>query len=271
MTGKLVASLFRMIFRTFSLRDPIATVFSILVCCSLGLVTVTPGYADLVSTAVNVTGPEFTALNNVVVQTFTDTNSADTVAAFNSSVNWGDGTISAGTITGSNGSFSVAGSHTYGDELLGTISTTTTRTADNSQAISDSSATINEADVLNGTGDNISFTPGVAVSNALLATFTDSISGNPPSDFTAIIDWGDGTMTAGIIALLGGSYQISGEHTYSMGGPFSVSVTMSDDAPGTATAMTLASATSVPEPSSAMLLVICFGLIVLVRCVTFSN
>ena len=35
---------------------------------------------------------------------------------FTATINWGDGTTTAGTVIGSNGSFTVAGGHTYADE-----------------------------------------------------------------------------------------------------------------------------------------------------------
>src|SRR5208282_1030833 len=59
---------------------------------------------------------EGVALTSQTVATFTDTNASDTAGIFTATINWGDGTTSAGTITGSNGAFAVAGSHTYADE-----------------------------------------------------------------------------------------------------------------------------------------------------------
>src|SRR5262245_15233307 len=55
------------------------------------------------------------ASNSVVVATFTDTDPSP-VARYNTSISWGDGTTTAGTVTLSGGSFSVSGTHTYADE-----------------------------------------------------------------------------------------------------------------------------------------------------------
>ena len=53
------------------------------------------------------------ALTNVVVATFSDTYTGHTDASdFTVSIDWGDGTTTAGPATGSGGSFSVSGSHT---------------------------------------------------------------------------------------------------------------------------------------------------------------
>lgn len=47
------------------------------------------------------------------VATFTDPNTSDTASAFSATVDWGDGNVSLGTITGADGAFTVTGTHTY--------------------------------------------------------------------------------------------------------------------------------------------------------------
>lgn len=47
------------------------------------------------------------------VATFSDTNAGSTPASYSATINWGDGTTSAGTVTGTNPNFSVSGTHTY--------------------------------------------------------------------------------------------------------------------------------------------------------------
>ena len=83
----------------------------------------------------------------------------------------------------------------------------------------------------------ISATVGVPVpdntggSGALVATFTD---GNPlagADDFTATIDWGDGTSSAGTVTPLGGGvFAVSGTHTFGTPGNDTVTVTIVDRA-----------------------------------------
>ena len=70
----------------------------------------------------------------------------------------------------------------------------------------------------------------------MLASFADVYTGNTPSDFTATINWGDGTTTAGTVAGGNGIFTVSGSHTYTSAGQDTVTVTLADDAPGTATA-----------------------------------
>src|SRR5204863_116803 len=70
-----------------------------------------------------------------------------------------------------------------------------------------------------------------------VATFTDSNTANVGADFTATINWGDGTpASAGVITDNAGAITVSGAHTYAGAGQGTVSVTLSDDTPGTATA-----------------------------------
>jgi hypothetical protein len=50
---------------------------------------------------------------NGAVATFTDTDTVTAANDFVATIDWGDGTTTAGTVAGSNGSFTVGGSYTY--------------------------------------------------------------------------------------------------------------------------------------------------------------
>jgi uncharacterized repeat protein (TIGR01451 family) len=67
-----------------------------------------------------------TRLTNFQVATFTHAKGVEPPSAFNATINWGDGTTSAGTITLSGTTYSVTGSHTYTSGGRHTISTTVT-------------------------------------------------------------------------------------------------------------------------------------------------
>ena len=75
--------------------------------------------------------------------------------------------------------------------------------------------------------------------SATVATFTDDNAAATPGDFTATIDWGDGTpLTFGTITLPGGPgtpFFVTAGHTYALGGTFTVTVKIVDG-PGTGTA-----------------------------------
>src|SRR5262249_40582983 len=133
------------------------------------------------------------ALTNVVVATFSDTYTGHTDGSdFTVNIDWGDGTTTAGTLTGSGGSFTVTGSHTYATAGNFTI---TTFMGDDSPDASFASATT-QADI--GFGGTEVFSAAnetqAVPAGTTVATFADN-AGLTAADYTASIDWGDGTTT----------------------------------------------------------------------------
>lgn len=78
-----------------------------------------------------------------------------------------------------------------------------------------------------------------------VATFTDPGGNQLASNYSAAIDWGDGTSAdkVGTVSLSGGQFTVSGNHTYASGGPQTITVTVTDDG-GVAGANTWTSGTS---------------------------
>src|SRR6266478_1950462 len=144
-----------------------------------------------------VTGSEGTNFNGVVA-TFTDTDAGATVNNFTTSIAWGDGTTSMGTVQATADGFQVTGSHTYADEGASSVAVTI-NDIDGSTATATSTAQIADNDALTATGYNLSGIEGQVV-NGIVATFTDATyPTNSPSDFTANINWGDGASSAGTV------------------------------------------------------------------------
>ncbi|MBN9559573.1 MAG: hypothetical protein J0H14_02450, partial [Alphaproteobacteria bacterium] len=180
---------------------------------------------------------EATALpTGTTVARFTDTNASDAASGFTATITWGDGSTSAGVVSGANGSFTVTGGHTYADEGSFALSTAITRTADNTTITPTGTVTAAEGDALTPHAATITGTAGQALSNVTVATFTDSDTASGAGDFTATIDWGDGTKGTGTVSGSNGTFSVSGSHTYAAAGSDPIVVTLSDDAPGTATA-----------------------------------
>jgi hypothetical protein len=75
-----------------------------------GTLAVSP--APLLTTAVNFSATAGAPFSGTVA-TFTTPDRIDGATAFTAVITWGDGSTSSGSITGSNGSFTVTGSHTY--------------------------------------------------------------------------------------------------------------------------------------------------------------
>jgi hypothetical protein len=186
------------------------------------------GQVDLVAAI------EGTALaGNTDVASFTDGTNTDTAADFTATIDWGDNVTTIGTVVGSNGSFTVQGGHTYADDDFVTPVVTITRTTDSSQIVLFGGVNVADADHLTGqSAPTITASPNQALTNVLVATFTDSYTGHPDgSDFTVNIDWGDGTTTAGTLTGSGGSFSVTGSHTYATAGQFTITTFMSDDSP----------------------------------------
>jgi hypothetical protein len=82
--------------------------------------------------AINVSGPIHTKnrkLTNFQVATFTHASGVEPASAFTATINWGDGTTSAGTIVLSGTTYSVKGTHTYTSGASHTITTSVSETA----------------------------------------------------------------------------------------------------------------------------------------------
>ena len=160
------------------------------------------GSALVVTTAglaVNATeGQSFTA----VVANFTDANVQATSDAYTVMIDWGDGQTSPGSVQANPlqaGQFAVAGSHVYAEEGTESVKVTVSSrygAAGSAQV----TATIADA-ALTAQGGSLAATVGLPL-NAVLATFTDANPAGEASDYTAMIDWGDGQTTAGTIAAI---------------------------------------------------------------------
>jgi hypothetical protein len=204
--------------------------------------TLTVADAALAPTPVPVNATEgvpFTGL----IGTFIDTGGPeDPNANYVATIYWGDGSApDTGVITLSGTTFSITGSHTYAEEgsyliLIavdhegtGTCNFTTT-------------ATIGDAP-LSATGFDVSATTGVLFT-ANMANFTDASGSDNIASYAAYVDWGDGSVTAGLIAPDGsGGYNVSGTYAYAAAGSYTITVTIVDEAGSTATTMSTATVT----------------------------
>ena len=169
---------------------------------------------------------EGTAFSGAVV-TFTD-NPSDTVSDFSATIDWGDGTQTTGSIVNTGpGAFDVRGTHTYVEE--GTYQTTVSLTDVDGESQSVlGTFYVSDAPL---SGSAVSITPYRAIAfSGKVATFTDANPSAPLSDFSATINWGDGsgTSTGSITIDPSGGFDVSGGHTYSSTGTFSVSVKVTD-------------------------------------------
>ncbi|MDT4917498.1 MAG: hypothetical protein QOH89_2198, partial [Pseudonocardiales bacterium] len=145
-------------------------------------------------------------------------------------VKWGDGSAddSNTTVAANNsGGFDVSGSHTYGHEGSYPVQIFIQDAHDKSSDSGGSTATVADAP-LGASGTSASATRGLPFGGTV-ATFTDADASAAAGAFTAAIDWGDQTSSAGAVAAAdGGGFRVTGSHTYATTGSQAVSVTIHD-------------------------------------------
>ncbi len=150
---------------------------------------------------------------------------------FTATVDWGDGTTETsgdGNLTiiqsdGPGSTFIVKGSHTYADSTAGQppyiLSITVADAAGGNSVFQQGTATISDP-TLHATFNAFTAIVGVAYTGPI-ATFTDDAPDPDLGDYTAMINWGDGTPeTPGTITLAnqaGQTYIVTytGSHTFS--------------------------------------------------------
>lgn len=188
---------------------------------------------------ITATGQDITATEGAgfsgTVARFTDQDTSATASEYSATIDWGDATPpTTGTVTGTAGNFAVGGAHTYADEGPYPLTVTITDT-DNPLNTATTSSTARVADAaLTATGVTVVSPQSFS---GTVATFTDANPLATTADFTATITWGDGSVpSAGTVSSAAGNFAVTGAHTYSSTGFFTVTVKIVDDGGSTATA-----------------------------------
>jgi hypothetical protein len=152
--------------------------------------------------------------------------------ALDATIEWGDGTTSAGTVDGSGADRTVSGQHTYtykGDYAV----TVTLADRYGAGTIASATATATVAPRLAAVYAGPPLSPQRF--DGVVARFTDAAGETSPSAFAATIDWGDGTSSAGTVAAGASAFTVSGAHVYDGTGRFTVSVTVEPPSGSSAT------------------------------------
>jgi hypothetical protein len=182
------------------------------------------------------------------VATFTQPDASASASQFSATIDWGDGSTSLGTVTGpTGGPFTVNGSHTYIEEGSYSVKVTITDNVNSAnKTTATTTATVADAPL---TAKCATPTVSTASFSGTVATFTDANPFAPVSDFTATIDWGDGSTSAGVVTgPMGGPFTVSGSHTYATLGTHNITVLIVDEGGSTATAGPCAVLTFAPLP-----------------------
>jgi RHS repeat-associated protein len=183
---------------------------------------------------------------NSIVATFSDADAGANSGDFSAVIDWGDGHIwPFGSITPDKaGGFDVWGNHVYFEEGLYQI-TVYIRDEGTSKVQAASIATVSDVPLVAGGWGNgyVGATANIPWTG-IVASFNEGIF-DPGTDFSAQIDWGDGSQSPGqILAPDGqgwgipgffgyyfgypGYFIVAGSHTYGHGGIFTVKVTINE-------------------------------------------
>ena len=154
---------------------------------------------------------------------FTDAGWLDTHTA---TIDWGDTSpTEAGTVSETDGSGVVSGSHVYSDNGLFSV-IVTVRDDDGGEASDTFTITVSNVDPTVTAGSDRSIDEGDSLSLAP-ASFADP---GIEDTHTATINWGDGSpVEEGTITETGGSGTVAGGHTYVDDGEYTVTIIVTDD------------------------------------------
>jgi len=216
--------------------------------CPAGTVFVFAGPVNTASVTWNCVLPKLTVKNIAATQNVRFSSQVATVSdaaatdpsQLSATIDWGDGSsTSPGTVSVTNGTFTVSGSYTYTTAGSFTITVTVTDTTTKQTGKGTGTATVYPPVQVSGqstpTTQNVQFSGPVATVSDAAAT--------GPSQLSATIDWGDGSSTPqAMVSGANGTFTVSGSHTYTITGSFTITVTVTDTTTkqigsGTATAM----------------------------------
>jgi extracellular elastinolytic metalloproteinase len=198
--------------------------------------TVTVQNAPILPSPFNIRATEGLEFSGIVAA-FRDTNPFSQASDFTATIQWGDGTQSAGRVSpDGTGQFLVTGRHAYRSASLtqpgGMYQVTVElfEPAANATVTAVSPAVVANAQIA-GTGLTFDVVEGTAEA-VLVATIRDANALAQASDFSAVIDWGDLTTSQASVERLdtdpAGVFRIMGTKVYPAAGTYPVQVALTD-------------------------------------------
>jgi hypothetical protein len=171
-------------------------------------------------------------LAGTTIATFVDPAGVEAASDYTATISWGDGTTSLGMIalpSAGNVVSVTAPSHTYSEEGTYAVTVSVQHGGQPALSTSDSLVVADAAVQLNTTPLSFGATEGSASTTQPVATFTDPAGAENLTEYSATINWGDGTpVTTGTITFSGGTFTVLGNHTYAVKGssPYQITVTV---------------------------------------------
>jgi hypothetical protein len=205
-----------------------------------------PGGRSVAATGgFSVTGVEGASPSKSTVATFTDPTGPGNMADYSADITFGNGPTTPGIISfnADTGVFTVTAGPAPEEEGTYPI-TVTIHTAGAPATTVTSTAVISDA-ALTATGMPIAASEENSFTGSV-AFFSDTGGPENANNYTALIDWGDGTKTQGTVRADNAGFLVLGTHTYLAAGSPSVSTTILDDGGMSATAGSTATVADAP-------------------------
>lgn len=159
-------------------------------------------------------------LVNVPVANFNDPTGSHPASSYTVTIDWGDGTTSAGTVVADGGNnYSVFGSHTYIN--AGVVPLTVSVKGRELSGSDRTNVTVGDAP-LQGSAQVVNGQVGSFVSNAVVAIFTDTDPTlRDASHYTATIQWSEGSgisasSNGSIVHLFGNTFEVIGSSPFTI-------------------------------------------------------
>jgi hypothetical protein len=167
-----------------------------------------------------------TVLNNALIAAFADAETGTTAAEYQAKITWGDGTADTpGIVTfGTSGFFEISGSHTFADP--GTFQAKVLLVHQGGRFVQTQTQIHIGLPALNAAGIPVTALVNQPF-NGPVAAVADQNPTSVASDFTAVIDWGDGTAaTNGTVVAFSAGFRVDGSHTYTTSNSFQIQVSI---------------------------------------------
>jgi hypothetical protein len=192
----------------------------------------------LSATGTSIVATEGRAFAFVKLAGFSDADENASAGMYSATIQWGDTTSSPGAVAADgSGGYSVRGGHTYAEEGSFAI-TVQISDLDGNSTTASGSARVLDARL---TASGVHRMMHNHVISGVVANFSDADPNASVGDYTASINWGDGTVSAGTIAVNGGAFTVSGTHHYGIGRQkATIKITIRDVGGSHATATTTA-------------------------------
>jgi PKD domain len=172
---------------------------------------------------------------NLTVATFHDA-SGGAPSSYSAAIEWGDGSSSAGTVSGVVGSVSVTGSHTYQQAGTYRVEVTITNPAGRSTAVQRNLSVV-DAPLRVYASDREAVVGVATTTDTPVGVVVDGNPADPSTAHTSQVQWGDGNSSTAALQGSQGLFQVFGSHVYAQAGLYPLSVWVNSPALPFAVAM----------------------------------